>query len=93
MVTGRTNAASFSGAAPSGYHGGSDAFVASISSDGQLLWSRFFGGTGDDSGIGVAVDSSGNIIIAGSTNSTDLKGKTNNYKRLRFRIAMPSWPS
>jgi hypothetical protein len=52
---------------------GQDAFVAKINADGSaLLYSSYFGGSGDDSANAVAVDSTGNAYIAGSTRSADL---------------------
>jgi len=49
--------------------GGYDAFVAKFNSTGGQLWNVTWGGTGNDYSNGVAVDSDGNIIIAGNTNS------------------------
>jgi uncharacterized repeat protein (TIGR01451 family) len=54
--------------------GGLDAFVAKINpaatSGTQLLYSTYLGGTGDDIGYSVAVDSSSAYVV-GSTSSTD----------------------
>jgi gliding motility-associated-like protein len=52
------------------YTGGADAFVARIDSAGHPTWSTWFGGTGDDDGTSVMVDSSG-IWVAGYTASPD----------------------
>jgi uncharacterized protein (TIGR03437 family) len=51
--------------------GGSDAFVAKFSPDGVLLWSTYLGGCCDDAATGIAVDSGGNVIVAGWTRSAD----------------------
>jgi len=48
-----------------------DAFVAKITSSGTLAWSTYFGGTGDDYGFGIAIDSGGNCYLTGSTASSD----------------------
>ncbi|HXP16906.1 MAG TPA: SBBP repeat-containing protein, partial [Terriglobales bacterium] len=52
-----------------------DAFVAKInpsaSSGAQLLYSTYLGGTGDDIGFGIAVDSGLSAYVTGSTTSTD----------------------
>jgi hypothetical protein len=52
--------------------GANDAFVAKVNSSGSaLVWSTFLGGSGDDSVKGIAVDSSGAVLVAGRTTSTD----------------------
>jgi hypothetical protein len=52
-----------------------DAFVAKINptavSGAQLLYSTYLGGTGDDVGYAIAVDSGGLTYVTGSTTSTD----------------------
>lgn len=51
--------------------GGCDAFVAKLNSAGnRLVYSTYLGGSVDDKGNGIAVDSSGNAYITGSTSST-----------------------
>jgi photosystem II stability/assembly factor-like uncharacterized protein len=51
----------------------SDAFVAKFRPDGKtLVFSTYFGGMGNDTGQGIALDPSGNIWITGSTSSYDL---------------------
>ena len=52
-----------------------DAFVAKInpaaSAGAQLLYSTYLGGTGDDVGYGIAVDTGLSAYVTGSTTSTD----------------------
>jgi hypothetical protein len=48
-----------------------DAFVTKFSTTGALVYSTYLGGSGDDVGFGIAVDSSGNAYVAGATSSTN----------------------
>ncbi len=45
--------------------GGSDIFVAKYAASGEHQWSQRFGSLSDDSGYGVAVDASGNVVVTG----------------------------
>jgi PKD repeat protein len=52
--------------------GGSDAFVTELSADGStLLYSTYLGGNREDRAHGIAIDSLGNIYVAGVTASGD----------------------
>ena len=55
------------------YGGGTyDAFVAELNPTGSaLVYSTYLGGSEDDYGYGIAVDSSGNAYVTGSTGSTN----------------------
>jgi hypothetical protein len=49
-----------------------DAFVAKLSPDGStLIYATYFGGSGNDSGAGIAVDAQGSAYITGETSSDD----------------------
>jgi len=49
-----------------------DAFVAKLNAQGTgLVYSTYLGGTGDDEGVRIAVDSSGQAYVAGFTDSLD----------------------
>jgi Beta-propeller repeat/Cep192 domain 4 len=49
-----------------------DAFVAKLNPQGTgLVYSTYLGGTGDDEGVRIAVDSSGQAYVAGFTDSLD----------------------
>jgi uncharacterized repeat protein (TIGR01451 family) len=47
-----------------------DAFVAKLDSDGALLWMTFLGGSGADSGRGIAVDGGGDVYVVGTAGGT-----------------------
>src|SRR5262249_35441208 len=48
-----------------------DAFVVSLDSTATSTTTQFVGGTGDDFGLGLAVDSIGNVFLVGDTTSVD----------------------
>ncbi len=48
-----------------------DAFISKFSSTGELIWSSYLGGSNNDGGMGVHVDSADNIYVVGVTNSLD----------------------
>jgi hypothetical protein len=73
-ITGDTNSDNFPVYRPQQpKHGGStDVFVTKLSRDGsRILYSTYIGGSGDDVGYGIAVDSAGNAYITGDTTSTN----------------------
>lgn len=52
---------------------GKDAFVCKLDGNGNFVWAKQFGGTGDQHGFGVKLDGTGNIYISGDyQNTTDL---------------------
>ncbi len=51
--------------------GGIDAFLALFTPDGNLFYSTYLGGIGDDIARGVAVDLSYNVYLTGTTTSTN----------------------
>ncbi len=73
LVTGDTGF-SFGGWASGGFdtslNGGADAFVAKLSPAGAHLWSTYLGGSSQDYGYGIAVDSAGNVLVTGLTFSS-----------------------
>jgi len=51
---------------------GGDVFVTKLNRQGNdLIYSTYFGGSGDDIGYGVSIDDSGNAYIVGSSMSSD----------------------
>jgi len=73
-VTGRTTSTNFPTANvfQAAIGGGPDAFVTKFDAAGSgLVFSTYLGGSSNDEGRGIAVDSSGNAYVAGSTGSTN----------------------
>ena len=52
------------------YGGGRDAFVAKLAPGGTLLWLTFLGGAGADAAAGIAMDGSGNVLVAGTSDAS-----------------------
>jgi uncharacterized protein (TIGR03437 family) len=74
VVTGGTRAVDFPTVNPAqaANAGLADAFAATISADGgTLMNSTYFGGSQDDGALAAAIDSTGNVILAGQTWSGD----------------------
>jgi hypothetical protein len=68
-------------------NGYSDILVTKLSPGGNtLLYSTYLGGSNDDSGLGIAVDSNGSAYVTGDTRSTDFptmnpyQGTRNGYR-------------
>jgi len=72
-VTGHTESSDFPtpGGFDTSYNGWGDAFVAKVTSSGQFAWASYLGGSGFDSGCGIAVDASGDCYVTGYTASLD----------------------
>ena len=71
FVTGKT--ASTTGFATTGafkttLSGSEDAFITKFSGSGIRQWGTYYGGNGSESGNGIALDNSGNILIVGDAN-------------------------
>ena len=56
--------------------GGTDAYVAKLNSSGQYLWATRAGGTGNDAGVAVAVQSDGSAIVTGRFENSVTFGAT-----------------
>lgn len=46
--------------------GGSDIFIVKYDANGTVVWAKSAGGSGDDTGSGIAIDANGNSYITGS---------------------------
>jgi uncharacterized repeat protein (TIGR01451 family) len=51
--------------------GNFDAFIAKVSNAGAKVYATYLGGSGDDRGTGIAVNSSGSAYVTGFTSSTN----------------------
>lgn len=78
LVTGYTNSTDFAGRNNS-FNGSRDAFALRVSPSGQLQWMTYLGGGIDDKGYSIAVDSAGDALVTGYTDSTDFAGRNNSY--------------
>lgn len=85
-VTGETFSSDFpttSGAFDTTFDGSTDAFVTKLNSSGDaLVYSTFFGGSNDDAGAGIAVDSLGNAYVTGETRSSDFPTTIGAFDRI-----------
>ena len=49
-----------------------DAFVVKLDNNGNVVYSTYFGGSGNDAAVALAVGSDGSVYVTGTTNSRDL---------------------
>ena len=57
-----------------------DAFLSRFEITGRRLWATYFGGNGDDHGLGLAVASDGDIVVFGYTSSVSGVATANGYQ-------------
>lgn len=85
LVTGATASLNFpatTGAYAETKGGGDDVYVLKLAAGGDtLLFSTFLGGDGDEIGYGLDLNSSGNIVVAGATASTDFPTTSGAHSR------------
>jgi uncharacterized delta-60 repeat protein len=51
-------------------HGGTDMWVLKLTSNGDKLWSKLYGGSADESGQSIAVTADGGCIVGGTSSSS-----------------------
>jgi hypothetical protein len=54
-----------------GHRGGKDLWVCKLSSAGDLVWQKTYGGSGNDEAFDMGLLPDGTVVIAGQTNSTN----------------------
>ena len=64
-----TNNIASTGSYQTSLGGYQDAFIAKFNTSGTKIWSTYYGGNGDENGLRIAHDQSGNMYFTGSTNS------------------------
>jgi hypothetical protein len=83
VAAGRTISSDFPatpGAYDATYGGYGDAFVVKLSADGSsLLWATYLGGDSNDLAYALVLDSSGNPVVAGYTESWDFPATSGAY--------------
>lgn len=83
FVTGHTSSVNFPttiGSFDPHLNGTTNAFLVILNSDGTALtYSTFLGGSGSDSGWGIALDENGAVYITGRTSSSDFPTTSNGF--------------
>lgn len=82
-VTGWTSSINFPTASPVQLHlsGTRDAFVAKLPPSGNALaFSTYLGGSGVETGYGIALDAAANVVVVGDTTSTNLPTTAHAYQ-------------
>ncbi len=73
-IIGTTESSNFPTASPiqNNHRGGGDVFITKLNTSGNaLVYSTYLGGSGADYGMGIALESTCNAYVAGTTNSTN----------------------
>ena len=73
IITGRVGSDNYpvSDAIQDVHLGENDVVVTKLNNQGEIVFSTYLGGTGDDWGLEIAVDNENNIIVVGQTSSAD----------------------
>ncbi|HXM41994.1 MAG TPA: SBBP repeat-containing protein [Bryobacteraceae bacterium] len=56
-----------------------DVFVAKLDTNGNIVYTTYFGGSGNDAASAIAVGQDGSVYVTGSTNSTDFPVTPGSY--------------
>ena len=73
-----------------GNHGEMDVYVVKIANNGNLLWTKIIGGTGDEFPTSVFETTEGKYLISGTTNSNngDFAGNTSQYAAFLIKLSV-----
>ncbi len=84
-IGGRTNSGDFptANAFQNQNYGANNAFVVGLDPAGKVTFSTYLGGSNDDRGYGVAVDTQGSVYLTGYTTSNDFPTNTGAFQRTR----------
>ncbi|MFZ9452434.1 MAG: SBBP repeat-containing protein, partial [Bacteroidia bacterium] len=52
--------------------GGNDIYISKLDANGNFVWARRIGGWGDDYGLALTLDNSGNVFVTGSFQGTNV---------------------
>src|SRR5262249_11676713 len=84
FVTGSTSSSNFpttTGALQTALQGTHNGFVTELNPTGnRLVYSTYLGGSGNDTGSGIAVDAAGDAFLTGSTSSSDFPTTTGAFQ-------------
>lgn len=70
-ITASTGGIATAGAHQSILGGGNDAFLVKFNKNGVRQWATYYGGTGTESGFGIAIDANDYVYLTGITGSTN----------------------
>lgn len=79
-ITASANNIATTGAQQTTNGGGNDAFLVKFNTDGVRQWATYYGGSGTESGFGVAVDAMGSVYLTGLTGSTNNISTSGSYQ-------------
>ncbi len=65
---------------PAAFNGDHDTFLCRFDPSGVRLWGTYYGGTGNDSDVGLGISADGAILLSGSTYSTDVMSSPGAYQ-------------
>ncbi|MHA2250965.1 MAG: SBBP repeat-containing protein, partial [Candidatus Kariarchaeaceae archaeon] len=77
-LVGNTESSDFP--AENDHKGNNDIILCKFNEQGNLIWSKFVGGSDDESALAADIDRSGNVIIASQTLSTDVDTKDAHFE-------------